>query len=98
MDKAGRPYDWKRVRSLKQARAKAVSWKRLRAAVAYRVIYRYFKNKSKYFVAYNSELNSVGDGQNFVNKMVADNMADQILMLGGFEDDRIRRKLGKDEE
>ena len=33
-----------------------------------------------------------------VNEITADNMADQILILGGFEDDRIRRKLGKDEK
>ena len=105
MKNAGLPHDWKTKRSLK--RMKAISgppkWRMLKAAVAWRVMSRFFKNKShKTKIMWRSDLKRLkegyaGEATGYVNERVADNMADQILMLGGFEDDRIRRKLGKDE-
>jgi hypothetical protein len=105
MKKAGLPYDYDKVTSLK--RMKRMSgpphWRMLKAAVAWRVMFRFFKNQShRHKVLWRSDLKRLkedyaGEETGFVNEIVADNMADQILMLGGFEDKRIRRKLGKEE-
>jgi len=106
MKKAGLSWDHDKVTSLKRMGAKSgpPKWRMLKAAVAWRVMSRFFKNKShKHKVMWRHDLKRLkedyaGEQTGFVNEMVADNMADQILMLGGFEDDRIRRKLGKDEK
>ncbi len=106
MKTAGLPHDWKTVTSLKRMKARSgpPAWRMLKAAVAWRVMRRFFKNQShRTKIMWREDLKQVGDGgagygQGFVNEMLADNMADQILMLGGFEDDRIRKKLGKDEK
>jgi hypothetical protein len=104
MKKTGLPHDWKTVSSLKRMgkRSGPVKWQMLKAAVAWRVMSRFFKNKSnKAKIVWRSDLKRLQENYDysrtgFVNEIVADNMADQILMLGGFEDERIRRKLGKD--
>lgn len=103
MKKAGLPRDWDSVMPLKRMRRVSgpVSWRMLKAAVAWRVMSRFFsKQKNRHLVIWRDDLKRVGQSHNFkpsmVNEMMADNMADMILMLGGFEDSRIRRKLGKD--
>lgn len=104
MKKAGLPRDYDRVMPLKRMRRVSgpPKWRMLKAAVAWRVMRRFFKNKShRHKVMWREDLKRLGHSSEFgkssiVNEVMADNMADQILMLGEFEDDRIRRKLGKD--
>ena len=106
MKKAGLPRDWQTVTPLKRMgkRSSPPAWRMLRAAVAWRVMRRYFKNQGhRTKVMWQEDLKRMGASDEYgrnsiVNEMMADNMADQILMLGGFEDARIRRKLGKDEK
>ena len=106
MKKAGLPHDYDRVTSLKRMKARSgpPAWRLLKAAVAWRVMRRFFKNQShRTKILWQEDLKRLGGSGDYgrnsmVNEITADNMADQILILGGFEDDRIRRKLGKDEK
>ena len=92
MNKAGRPRDWSVVHSPAYFGG-SPSWRYLKMAVAYRVIRRFFADKRKVLVSYNSALNKPDyKFKGFVNQMLYDDMADQILRLGGFKDDRLKQQ------
>lgn len=102
MKTAGLPRDYDRIRKIKNVRQQAAKWRLMKAAVAYRVIRRYFKERKKYKIKirYDAELEGVGGDpmrdpvmentrRDFANKL-----ANQILSLDpNFSDKWVRREL-----
>ena len=93
MNKAGRPRDWSMVHSPAYFGG-SPSWRYLKTAVAYRVMRRFFAHKPKVVVGYSYELSKPDQSKfkGFVNQILYDDMADQILRLGGFKDDRLKQQ------
>ncbi len=93
MKTAGLPPDWNRVHSPKTLGGSDISWSLLKAAIAWRVISRYFKAMKLGKVRYSTNLKYMGGSEkNFSSQMMADQMADQILALDPeFSDKRSKR-------